>query len=370
MCLGCVLDKYAGAKRFKLQSLADAPFAIGQANLPDKLNKFDELMNSSLSRATWSKYNSGYNAFCAFEESCNKKFPWPLSKEVWRAFIIWCHSARNLSKNSIHTYLSALKYVHTLKGFSHAHLSDDSLSAALLKGVEHSSLSYITHPNTRRVMTLPLLLTLREKIAQQDWDSLDKQVLWAASTTAFFGSTRIGEILASQEKSFSEKSDLQWKDVRFSSPHSLLVHLKQPKSGIPGGEMVDLFEFPSFDCCPVQALKNLRSKQIQAGMTDETLPVFRFRSGKNLTPSLFNKTLKALLSDLCAPGKDKISGHSFRAGIPSTLSMFPDLVTSDMVQGWGRWKSDCYKLYTRLTLTERGNIFEKIKQALLSVPLV
>ncbi|MFN9952710.1 MAG: hypothetical protein ACK55I_06395, partial [bacterium] len=146
------------------------------------------LVEPSTSQAA-EKYNSGYNPFCAFEESCNKKFPWPLSKEVWRAFIIWCHSARNLSKNSIHTYLSALKYVHTLKGFSHAHLSYASLSAALLKGVEHSSLSYITNPNTRRVMTLPLLLTLREKIAQQDWDSLDKQVLWAASTTAFFGST-------------------------------------------------------------------------------------------------------------------------------------------------------------------------------------
>jgi hypothetical protein len=152
-----------------------------------------------------------------------------------------------------------------------------------------------------------------------------------------------------------------------SSPNSLLLHLKQPKSGIPGGEKVDLFEFPGFNCCPVKALKNLRGKQIQTGNTDDSLPVFRFASGKNLTSSLLNKTLSSLLSELCVPGRDSITCHSFRAGIPSILSMFTDLVTSDMIKGWGRWSTDCYQLYTRLSLLEKGKIFDKIKLALNSV---
>ncbi len=77
-----------------------------------------------------------------------------------------------------------------------------------------------------------------------------------------------------------------------------------------------------------------------------------------------NKTLASLLSDLCVDGKDSISCHSFRAGIPSILSMFPDMVTSDQIKGWGRWQSDCYQLYTRLSLMEKEPIFGKIKQAL------
>jgi hypothetical protein len=44
--------------------------------------------------------------------------------------------------------------------------------------------------------------------------------------------------------------------------------------------------------------------------------------------------------------------------------MFPDLVTSEQIKGWGRWQSDCYLLYTRLTLKEKEQIFGKIKIAL------
>jgi len=47
--------------------------------------------------------------------------------------------------------------------------------------------------------------------------------------------------------------------------------------------------------------------------------------------------------------------------------MFPDLVTSDMIKGWGRWSTDCYQLYTRLSLLEKGKIFDKIKLALNNV---
>jgi hypothetical protein len=215
-------------------------------------------------------------------------------------------------------------------------------------------------------MTLPLLITLGRRIAATSWPALDKQVIWAAATTGFFGTVRMGEILASAEKSFSPGSDLLWEDVRCSSSSSLLIHLKNPKSGIPGGEKVDLFEFPGYDCCPVQALRNLRAKQIEAGNSDESLPVFRFLSGKNLTCSVMNKTLADLLPDFCSPGLDSVTCHSFRAGIPSILAMFPDLVTSDQIKGWGRWQSDCYMLYTRLSLVEKEQIFGKIKQALVA----
>jgi hypothetical protein len=328
---------------------------------------FSSLINSSVARATWAKYGSGYNAFCEFEAYSGETYPWPLSPEVWRAFIVWCHYHKNLAPNSIQTYLSALKFIHTIKGLPTHHLKDDNLSKLLLKGIEHTSTKFITNPNTRRIMTFPLLNLLGQRIAATDWPSLDKQVVWAASLTSFFGTVRLGEILASQEGSFSPASDLLWKDVRCSSPTSILIHIKQPKTGTPGGEKVDLFEFPGYNCCPVRALKNLRKKQILHGNTDESLPVFRFSSGKNLTKAVLNKTLSALLSDIFVAGKDTISCHSFRAGIPSTLKMYPDLISSDMVKGWGRWQSDCYQLYTRLSLIEKGKIFQKISQALRSV---
>ncbi len=214
-----------------MQSLPDAGKSIGYTR-PDSVHgQFSELLNSSLARSTWAKYSSGFQAFCEFESATDRQYAWPLSREVWRSFIIWCHYDKKLSSNSIRTYLSALKCVHTLRGLSCSHLDEDKLSKLLLNGAEHIGTNFSTHPNTRRAMTLPLLISLGRRIAGTSWPALDKQVIWAAATTGFFGTVRMGEILASAEKSFSPGSDLLWKDVRCSSPNSLLLHLKNPKSG-------------------------------------------------------------------------------------------------------------------------------------------
>jgi hypothetical protein len=158
-------------------------------------------------------------------------------------------------------------------------------------------------------------------------------------------------------------SDLTWADVKSTGPNSILLRFKSPKSGEPEGEFVDLFSFQGYNCCPVLALQNLWVKQHSVGQADAALPVFRFPNGTNLTTAGFNKILARLLSDLCTPGVNTISCHSFRPGIPSTLSLFPDLATSDHIKGWGRWKSECYTLYTRLQLGQHEQIFAKIAAA-------
>ena len=248
---------------------------------------------------------------------------------------------------------------HTLKGLSHQHMQVDLLLPLILRGVGNLQ---PVRQNKRRVMTFPLLLILGQKIAETSWTPLQKQVIWAASTTAFFASARMGELLAKGEFSHSE-SDLIWKDVKESSTTSVLIRIKQPKSG-SAFEFVDLFSFTGFQCCPVAALRSLKQKQLDAHMDHEDLPVFRFSSGRNLTMPKMNKALKFLFSDLCKDEMDVISCHSFRAGIPSTLSLFPELATDDMIKGWGRWKSDSHMRYTRLKLEQKNKIFDSISKAL------
>lgn len=263
------------------------------------------------------------------------------------------------------TYISSLKFIHHLKGLPCDHLEGDKILALILKGSFHHYLNNPSTSSTRRVMTFPLLKLLGHKIARKKWPDLSKQVVWAAATTAFFASTRLGEILAREEQDFSPMSDLTWEDVKFSDEtKSILIRLRQPKSGEKEGEYVDLFPFPGYNCCPVRTLEELRDQQIAAGTYHKALPVFRFGSGANLTPAHFNKVLADLLSDLCTPGSNTITCHSFRAGIPSTVSMFPELATSDLVKGWGRWRSECYTLYTRLQLPQRAGIFAQIASAL------
>jgi len=335
---------------------------LGSDAEPNLYRGYFGIVNSAVAKSTWSKYSSALNTFACFEADSRKVFPWPLPLSACRSFIVWGSTVRKLSHSTLKSYLSAIKFMHTLRGFNCDYISKDSTISLLMKGVSKIALS-LPSTNIRRVVTIPLLITIGSKIARAPWDPLTKQVIWCAATTSFFGSLRLGEILAPSETEHSMLSDLTWNDVKASSPDSILIRIKQPKSG-EKEEYVDLFPFPTHDCCPVAALKNLKKKQILAGVYEKNSPVFRFGSGKNLTMNHFNSILSTLLSDICLPGISKITCHSFRAGIPSTISLFPELATSDLIKGWGRWASDCYTRYTRLKLPQKHNIFQQISGAL------
>jgi len=364
-CTGSHLDKYSQSNRFRLQEFTDVGKSLGSDVNPNLYSGYFGIINSAIAKSTWTKYSSALNTFACFEADSRKIFSWPLPISVCRAFIVWGSSVRKLSHATIKSYLSAIKFVHTLRGFNCEYISKDATISLLLTGVSKIGLSQPSN-NTRRVVTIPLLITIGSRIARSPWDPLTKQVIWCAATTSFFGSLRLGEILAPSETDHSSVSDLTWNDVKASSPSSILIRIKQPKSG-EKQEYVDLFPFPTHDLCPVAALKNLKKKQINAGIYDKNSPVFRFGSGKNLTMSHFNYVLSELLSDMCQPGISKITCHSFRAGIPSTISLFPELATSDLIKGWGRWASDCYSRYTRLKLPQKHNIFQQISGALRSL---
>jgi hypothetical protein len=71
-----------------------------------------------------------------------------------------------------------------------------------------------------------------------------------------------------------------------------------------------------------------------------------------------------LLKSHLGNNSEKISGHSFRAGIPAAIANHPDLLSNDDVRKWGRWSSTSYLVYTRLKKTARIEIFKKLLYAL------
>ena len=208
-------------------------------------------------------------------------------------------------------------------------------------------------------MNLPLLKILGHNISLLSWDKSNIQTAWTAMTLAFFSSCRMGELLASRETSFDPTSTLTWADINFHEEDNVIIHIKNPKSNRQGGEFVDLFSFPGHGVCPVLALKEHRRLQIEAGLFQPKGPVFRFTSGKNLTPTFLNKLLKQLLTGVIQD-VDSITNHSFRAAIPSALARFPDIASSGDIQGWGRWDSSCYMKYTRLKSDQKRAIFGRI----------
>jgi Phage integrase SAM-like domain len=328
------------------------------------LDNYQSIINSALAKSTWKKYSSAYSLLQKFVQCSGISLSWPLPVDTCRSFVVWCHEYRRLKKATIKTYLSGIRFIHVLKGLPFSQSLEDELVNLLLKGVSNRALQAPNQGSSRRAVTLPLLLVLGEKIASSPWRPLNKQVVWAAATTAFFASARMGEILAKAARHHS-KEDLTWADVRESSETSLLLRLKCPKSG-ERQEFVDLFPFPGYNCCPVAALRALKAKQRAAGMAVDNQPVFRFASGVNLTMPKMNKTLAALLREECRAGENTISCHSFRAGIPTTLALLPGRSTDGLIKGWGRWKSNAFTRYTKLKMAEKSKMFESISRALIA----
>ena len=353
---------FAGQSSFN----ASATIHVGKTQPAQNLDKAAQCMiNASLAQSTWSKYQSAYNTFKIFETSEQCIFPWPLDITVFRRFIVWCIAIRKLQPSTAEAYCSALKFSHHLRGLPVADWSKDAVIGLLLRGGPRSDVAAPAKSNTRRIVTFQLLLTIGHRISQTAWDQVSKQVVWTACCVAFFVSARMGELLASQEQRFDPTSDLLWSDVHFREEGSIILRLKSPKSGDKNGEFLDVFSFTGYKCCPVAAMTALWKKRGQ--FVHINTPVFSFENGKYLTPAGLNISRSHLLSDMCFPGKNSVSCHSFRAGIPTALSFFPDLVSSDDVKGWGRWSSDCYEKYSRLKHQQKQSIFGKIAAAIRSL---
>lgn len=328
-------------------------------------------VNTALAKATWAKYGSGWRAFCQFEEHFQLSSTWPLSCETLRDFALFCLVYKKLKPDSVRTYLSALSMVHTLKGFKNCHNFKDKLLDMILTGADNAQLSIPGKVTTRRVVTMPLLRLIGHRIAGSSWSEGSKRVVWTAVLTGFFSSARLGEILAKAEGSFDPTSDLLWGQVQIrqgQAGNSALLHIRIPKSANEGGRFLDLFPFPKEGYCPVTALEEYKKFQGSLGMVEPGQPVFRFASGKNLTPAKLNQILQDLLKDIYEPGKNSISCHSLRAGIPSALSKFPDLVSDEEIKGMGGWHSDAVDRYTRLPEAKRRATFQKAIFALSALP--
>jgi hypothetical protein len=220
----------------------------------------------------------------------------------------------------------------------------------------------------RRVMTLPLLKLLGHKLASLDWPPTDIQTVWTVCCTGFFSSARMGELLARDELSFDPSSTLTWADIRQQDASSFLIHTRSPKSGRPGGEFMDVFPFSDSSVCPVLAMNRHRDLQQEAGLLSLDSPVFRLHSGRNLTMARLNSILHDLCRGIIDPSKESITCHSFRAAVASALARFPDLASAEDIKGWGRWSSNAYLHYTRLSLEQKKAIFSKISKALCTPP--
>ena len=316
---------------------------------------------ASYSEKTWIKNYSAMNCLKNFGTCCKIDVSLPLNNVTVHKFVEWCKLTKNLKTSTIKSYLHSLVIAHKLKNLDHSHCSS-FINKRILIGMENLEFYIERNKKTRKVMTLPLLKLAGSEIAKSNWSQDSKQVIWSILTTSFFGSFRLGEILSKNEFSFNKWETLLWEDVLFRDDNSILIKIKIPKNRTIVGEFVDIFPFKHHKCCPVAALKKLRSTNFKEGK--EKFPVFMFNSGKLATPGLINKILPQLLEIYLGAAAWEYKGHSLRPAIASALANDPTVAKDSEIRKWGRWNSTSYLLYCRLKLKQKRSIFDTISVVL------
>jgi hypothetical protein len=324
------------------------------SEMPDSIKN---LIHASVSKSAWAKNECALKSFEKFERHENKKYSWPLGTIEIQKYIGWAIGKEQLKHTTVKSYLSSIGFLHNIKGLDSSNCKG-FIPNQSLKGAANMMFYKSIASESRKVMTLPILKILGHQLALSDLEKHHKQVLWTLFTVAFFGSFRMGELLCPSEHFFIPEENLLWKDVAIQAD-SVIIKIKIPKNRTITGEVIDLFKVKG-SCCPVQSVKKL--KMLVGNRPDS--PVFSLDSGKFLTPPKVNSYLKSLLTPIFGVSYGSISGHSFRAGIPSVLSNNPEVAREEEIMSWGRWSSNSYKAYTRLSANQKRAIFNKITSAL------
>jgi len=295
--------------------------------------KFKHLVIHSSTAQTWGRHSSALNAYTEFCTTHNQDIIWPASLKLIRAFSTWAIAYKKLQVSTVRAYISSISTIQHISDITPENYAADRSLKLALKGAETLQKMHSIPRPVKLAINIHMLQILGHRISQLDWSKHSKQVYWTACTVSFYTSCRMGELLCEQEWENSKKTVLTWKNVKFVNDNECMVYIPYVKTKGFEGKILDIFPIENNSTCPAKALSKMCSLS-EVGKKDLDSPVFTFKSGKGLTTKKFNEIIKKLLYDF-EDDFHKISGHSFRAGIPTALANHPHKSEIADIMEWG-----------------------------------
>ena len=362
--LSSCTNKFSVEADCKIHSLINSRVLI-PSEMSSLSDNFEKLIISSVSKQTWAKHSSALSCFHDFCKTFNVKFSIPISVQYARAFATWAVTSRKLKSSTVKSYLSSLNTANALGNFNEKNRAADPCLKMVLKGADNCSYLSNSYKSNRLPMNIHLLNVLGHRIAKLDWADFSKQIVWTACVVSFFSSCRMGELLPSHEKSFDPLTTLTWSKVNFITNEEIAIFVPYTKTTGFKGKVIDIFKVDIGNICPAAALVKLKDMAETRGLAKPFNPVFSVKKDSFLTRKKINSYLATLLADFVDP-YHKITGHSFRAAIPSTLATSSETNIANDIKAWGSWTSDCYLLYTKQESEKRKVLFRRIVNCLYS----
>ena len=299
-------------------------------------SKFQNLVLHSSTAQTWGRHRTAINAYTEFCTVYNTKVAWPASTEQIRAFSTWAVTYKKLQVSTVKTYILSISTIQHLGNVKHENYTDDRSLKLALKGADTLQKANNTPRPVKLAMSIDMLKVLGHRVSMLDWSTHSKQTFWTACTVSFYTSCRMGELLCENEWVYCKDTVRTWRNVKQTDDNEWIVYVPYVKTKGFEGKILDIFLIEKNSTCPATALSELwKISEVSKAKLDS--PVFKFQSGKGLTLKKFNVLLKSLLSDF-EDDFHKISGHSFRSGIPTALANYPQKSKIADILEWGGGK--------------------------------
>jgi hypothetical protein len=187
---------------------------------------------------TWKRVNAAKNCLKRFAKETQTHVTWPLNSNTTLYFTNWALSKKGLSHSTVKAYLNNISLIHKLKEKDNS-ACNTFLIKTTLKGAENLAMYKNEGSNSKATISIQLLQKIGSKIAKSNISKRDKQVYWTSCMTAFWGSFRMGKILAKNQNGIDRES-LTWKDIKLDRDFATVL-IKRPKVNKTETDIVNLF---------------------------------------------------------------------------------------------------------------------------------
>lgn len=305
----------------------------------------------------------------AYAESTHKNL-----KIQWETFLLFCMYfgfaylpvttetlslyAQFLSRTfkaiqSIRNYISGVKTMHYLLGYSVENINDFILNLSL-KGMTK------LHPHIvkqAQPITPDILIKMYTFLSTKNKTDI---VFWCLFLFAFFLFARKSNLVPDFVKDVKSGKILLRRDVEFKQG-LLVVTMRWSKTNQFGQRILrnPLLEIPGSVLCPIQAYKRM----LVEVFAKDSDPLFTLPDGKCITYVQFQNKIKFLIEKI-GLDPNEFSTHSFRRG--GTTLAFKSKVPVALIKSHGDWKSECYQKYLSFSLEDKLLVAGNMKQNILS----
>lgn len=244
------------------------------------------------------------------------------------------------STQSIKNYLSGVKTMHHLLGYSTEKINDFLINLGL-KGIARSKPHMVKQA---QAITPEILEKMYHHLNMKNPKDV---VIWCLFLFAFFLFARKSNLVPTTVNDLKSPKFLLRQDVSLN--HGvLLVTMKWSKTNQFGQRILQtpLIKIPHSALCPVSAYLNM-CKVVNAKESD---PLFTFPKGKPVFYKNYQTKLKQLIEEI-GMNSDTFSTHSLRRG--GCTFAFKSKVPTELIKAHGDWKSDCYQQYISFSLEDK-----------------